>query len=127
MDTKLVRVLQVPVDPSPNAFAGLLRLEGDQIRRDVFTLLCPEDTESRSLLAGYTIVYPGCTTKGHSHADREEVYYFVRGQGVMVVDGKEIEVAAGDSFYLPYGPLHTTRNVSPMPLEFFWITIRRQS
>jgi mannose-6-phosphate isomerase-like protein (cupin superfamily) len=127
MEPKLIQALKVPVEPSPSAFTKLLRAEGDNVRRDVFSLLCPEDTESGALQAGYTIVYPGCTTKGHTHPDCEEVYYFVRGKGVMVADGKETEVSAGDTYYLPFGPFHTTRNPNHVPLEFFWIVIRKKN
>lgn len=101
----------------------LLHQEGDQVRRDVFPLLAREDTASRRVMAGYTVVYPGCTTNGHAHSDREEIYHFARGSGVMIVDGCETEVAAGDTLYLPPGPFHTARNPSALPLEYFWVTI----
>ena len=106
-----------------SSFAALLRQEGDHIRRDVFMLLNPEDSVSGRLQVGMTIVYPGCSTKGHSHPDREEVYFFLRGRGIMGADGQEWEVKAGDTFYVRPGPFHTTRNPYAMPLEFFWITI----
>ena len=107
-----------------SAFAALLRVAGDEVRRDVFTMIRPEESASGRILAGYTTIYPNCGTRGHEHGDREEVYYFTRGRGVMVVDGKETEVAAGDTFYLEPGPFHITRNTSDLPLEYFWITIR---
>jgi len=123
---KTVEMGKVPVETSASAFAALLRQNGDEIRRDVFNLVLPQDTEGGVLHAGYTIVYPGCRTKGHSHADREEVYYFVRGNGIMGVDDEEFEVAAGDACYVPFGPFHTTRNPHSVPLEFFWITIQKK-
>jgi mannose-6-phosphate isomerase-like protein (cupin superfamily) len=106
-----------------SSFAALLRQEDDNIRRDVFMLLNPEDSVSGRLQVGITIVYPGCSTKGHSHPNREEVYFFLRGRGIMGADGQEWEVKAGDTFYVKPGPFHTTRNPYDMPLEFFWITI----
>lgn len=120
----LQRSADMKVEESGSAFAALLRQKGDEIRRDVFLMLAPEQTASGRLQVGYTIVYPGCTTRGHEHADREEVYYFTKGSGVMVVDGEEYKVAAGDTFYLKPGPFHTTRNTSDFPLESFWITIK---
>ena len=123
---KMVEMFKVPVETGTSGFAALLRQEGDKIRRDVFNLILPQDTEGGVLHAGYTIVYPGCKTKGHVHPDREEVYYFVRGKGIMGVEDKDYEVAAGDTFYVPFGPFHTTRNPNSVPLEFFWITIQKK-
>ena len=120
----LHRAADMKVEESGSAFAALLRGKGDEIRRDVFLMLTPEQTASGRLQVGYTIIYPGCTTRGHEHADREEVYYFTKGSGVMVVDGEEYEVMAGDTFYIGLGPFHTTRNTTDFPLECFWITIQ---
>jgi mannose-6-phosphate isomerase-like protein (cupin superfamily) len=123
---KVVKMSDVQVETGPSSFAALLRQQGDEIRRDVFNLILPQDTDGGVLHAGYTMVYPGCRTKGHTHPDREEVYYFVRGRGVMGVDGREYPVSAGDTFYVPFGPPHTTRNPYSEPLEFFWITIQKK-
>ena len=110
-----------------SSFAALLRQEGDEIRRDVFMLLNPEDSASGRLQSGVTIVYPNCRTKGHAHPDREEVYFFLSGRGAMGVDGQEWEVKAGDTFYVSPGPFHTTRNPYDVPLEFFWITVKAET
>lgn len=120
----LQRRADLNVEESGSSFAALLREREDEIRRDVFLMLGPEQTASERLEAGYVIIYPGCTTRGHDHADREEVYYFTKGSGVMVVDGGEYEVTAGDTFYIEPGPSHTTRSSTDFPLEFFWITIK---
>jgi mannose-6-phosphate isomerase-like protein (cupin superfamily) len=123
---KLVEFFKVPVETGVSAFKALLRQENDEIRRDVFNLVLPQETDGGVLHAGYTIVYPGCRTKGHTHPDREEVYYIVKGKGIMGVEDKEYEVEAGDAFYVHYGPFHTTRNPNSVPLEFFWITIQKK-
>jgi mannose-6-phosphate isomerase-like protein (cupin superfamily) len=120
---KLIRGDELQAVEGGSSFAALLRQEGDDIRRDVFMLLNPEDSSSGRLQAGITIVYPGCRTNGHAHADREEVYFFTQGRGFMGADGEEWEVKAGDTFYVRPGPFHTTRNPYDVPLEFFWITI----
>jgi mannose-6-phosphate isomerase-like protein (cupin superfamily) len=120
---KLIKGDELAALEGGSSFAALLRQEGDEIRRDVFMLLNPEESSSRKIQVGMTIVYPGCSTRGHSHADREEVYFFTRGRGIMGADGEEWEVEAGDAFYVRPGPFHTTRNPYDMPLEFFWITV----
>jgi mannose-6-phosphate isomerase-like protein (cupin superfamily) len=107
-----------------SAFSALLHVEGDEVRRNVFTMVTPEQSASGRITAGYTTIFPLCGTRGHEHGDREEVYFFTRGRGLMVVNDKETEVAAGDTFYLEPGPFHITRNTTDLPLEYFWITIR---
>ena len=119
----LQRLARSQAEESANAFASLLRQEGDQIRRDVFELLSPGQSASGRLQAGYTVVYPRCETRGHAHADREEVYYFTRGSGLMIVGEEELEVAAGDTLYVAPGVFHKTRVSGDFPLECFWITI----
>ena len=119
----LVRGSELRSVEGSSSFAALLREEGDNIRRDVFMLLNPEDSASGRLQSGITIIYPGCRTKGHAHGDREEVYFFKNGRGLMEVDGEKWEVTAGDTFYVSPGPFHITHNPYDVPLEFFWITI----
>lgn len=121
---KLIKAEDFHSEPGNSSFAALLREDSDRIRRDVFMLMNPEDSASGRIQVGITIVYPGCSTKGHAHPDREEVYYFLRGKGIMGANGKEWQVEAGDAFYVCPGPFHTTSNPNDAPLEFFWITIR---
>jgi mannose-6-phosphate isomerase-like protein (cupin superfamily) len=120
----LVKADELKSEKGGSAFAALLRQGGDNIRRDVFMLLNPEESDSGRIQVGKTIVYPGCRTKGHDHADREEVYFFTGGRGIMTADSEEWQVRAGDTFYVRPGPFHTTLNPYDEPLEFFWITIK---
>lgn len=127
MDTikgELIQATQLQAETGGSSFAALLRQEGDEIRRDVFMLLNPQDSASGKIQSGITIVYPGCRTKGHSHPDREEVYLILEGRGIMEADGQSWDVAPGDAFYVTPGPFHTTKNPHDFPLKFFWITIQ---
>jgi mannose-6-phosphate isomerase-like protein (cupin superfamily) len=121
---KLVKGNELRAAEGGNSFKALLREDGDEIRRDVLMLLNPQDSFSGRLESGITIVYPGCRTNGHAHADREEVYFFLEGRGTMGVGDEEWMVEAGDTFYVQPGPFHTTKNPYQTPLKFFWITIK---
>ena len=90
---------------------GLLREEDGDIRRDVFMLLNPEDSVAGRPQAGITIVNPRCSTGGHPHGDREEVYFFTQGRGIRGANGEEREVKAGDT---SLGPVHSIRRAAPM-------------
>ena len=94
---KLIQSEDLKSETGGSSFAALLRQEGDEIRRDVYMLINPEDSASGRIQSGITIVYPGCRTKGHAHPDREEVYLFLEGRGIMESDGETSEVQAGDS------------------------------
>lgn len=127
MDNQKGRLLsseKLKAETGGSSFNALLRQEGDEIRRDVFMLINPDESASGRIQSGITIVYPGCRTKGHAHPDREEVYYFLEGRGIMESDGEAWQVKAGDTFYVYPGPFHTTKNPYDFPLKFFWITIK---
>lgn len=126
MSAKHVVLHRTSEQGGASSLSALLKTPDDRVRRDVLMLLNPEDTDSGSLQVGYTIVHAQCTTRGHSHAELEEVYFFTHGRGVMVVDEEEMEVTAGDVVYVPFGPFHTTRNPYNQPLEFFWVTTPHQ-
>lgn len=120
---KLIKGDELKTLEGESSFSALLREQGDDIRRDVLMLFNQNDSVSGRLQSGITIVYPGCRTKGHAHADREEVYFFLEGRGLMGADGEEWAVKAGDAFYVAPGPFHTTSNPYDVPLKFFWITV----
>ena len=42
----------------------------------------------------------------HYHEKTDEVYYVIRGQGTMVLDGEEIELHEGVVVYVPRGVRH---------------------
>lgn len=44
----------------------------------------------------------------HYHARTDEIYYFIDGEGTMVLDDQEIEVHKGVVVYVPKGIKHKT-------------------
>ncbi len=92
--------------------------------RDTYFLIDPDDSPSRNLKMGYTIVYPTGKTTGHAHDDMEEVYYILSGNGKMVVGDDEFSIKEGDAFYVPFGEYHVTYNTGIQPLSILWVTGR---
>ena len=93
-----------------------------EILRDTYYLIIPEDSTSKNLTMGYTVIYPTGKTTGHAHADMEEVYYILSGKGKMVVDEEEFQIQSGDSFHIPFGKFHVTYNTGNQPLGMVWVT-----
>ena len=71
---------------------------------------------------------PGYSEGNHTHDEAhlgeplEEVYYFLKGSGVMYVDGEDVPVAAGEAVMVPPGSDHGFRNTGdgPLTLLLLW-------
>jgi mannose-6-phosphate isomerase-like protein (cupin superfamily) len=120
----LVNIEEMKPDEDGRSFRSAVRDRESEILRDTYFLIDPEDSPSRNLKMGYTIVYPTRRTTGHAHEDMEEVYFVLSGKGKMVVGEDEFPIEAGDAFYVPFGEYHVTYNVGIEPLAILWVTGR---
>ena len=59
-----------------------------------------------------TILHAGKQTRGHSHRDDDEVYYFVEGDGIMLLNNNALMVTAGDYVFVERGVFHKMVNTS---------------
>ena len=60
----------------------------------------------------------------HAHADAEQLYYVLRGQGKMIVDDETYPIREGDVIYLPAGAKHRAVNDSDDWMEHVIVTAR---
>ncbi len=95
-----------------------------EVLRDTYYLIDEKAGPSLRITCGHTTVYPTGSTTGHTHDDMEEIYYFISGEGVMVVGDDEFPVHAGDCLYVPPGEFHTTIQKGILPLVFVWNTCK---
>jgi mannose-6-phosphate isomerase-like protein (cupin superfamily) len=49
---------------------------------------------------------PGQATERHYHAESEELYYLLAGEGEMEIDGERAAVGPGDAILIPPGAWH---------------------
>lgn len=104
----------------------------DSLVYEFYEMDFPED--AGDLLFGTSIVYPGKVgneyfmTKGHFHEVLEtaEVYYCLKGEGVLMMENPEGEYdveqfTPGDAVYVPKRYAHRTINTGKEPLVFFWV------
>jgi mannose-6-phosphate isomerase-like protein (cupin superfamily) len=61
-------------------------------------------------------VPPGAATTLHRHRVSEELYYFIRGLGLMTLGTETFAVNAGDTVCIPPGTPHRVRNTGDGPL-----------
>jgi oxalate decarboxylase/phosphoglucose isomerase-like protein (cupin superfamily) len=91
---------------------------GGEIVKDNETYLLKDNKTLNNLVLSSTQLYRGQSTRGHSHAGQEEVYFFVRGTGVMIVDEEKFRVQSGDIILIPDGAFHRVINDGEMDLVF---------
>lgn len=91
-------------------------------QRTNFKLIDPTTVDSQHLTFGMVIVDAGGTCKpGHAHRDQEEIFFCVRGEGVVTLDGEKTNIKPYDAVYIPAGTFHELENPSKTPLEVLWI------
>ncbi len=91
---------------------------GGEVVKDNETYLLKDNKTLKNLVLSSTKLYRGQATRGHSHAGQEEVYFFVQGTGMMIVDEEKFRVNAGDIILIPDGAFHRVINDGEMHLVF---------
>jgi mannose-6-phosphate isomerase-like protein (cupin superfamily) len=95
-----------------------IRNIGGDVVKDNETYLLRDNKFLNNLVVSSTFLKPNQSTRGHSHAGQEEVYYFVDGNGRMELDGEVFDVREGDVVLIPDGVFHRVFNTTDRPLYF---------
>lgn len=66
--------------------------------------------ESPRLLVGLNAFEPGQEHRLHAHAGQDKVYHVLEGQGLFLLEARELPMAAGDLLVAPEGVPHGVRN-----------------
>lgn len=67
---------------------------------------------SRQVLVGLNAFEPGQAHALHAHAGMDKVYHVLAGEGVFLLEGRELPMRAGDLLVAPDGVPHGVRNTS---------------
>lgn len=65
-----------------------------------------DNCELNTLTLSSTDLKPNKSTTGHKHLGQEEIYQFVRGDGILELGERNIVVKAGDMALIPDGVFH---------------------
>ena len=68
--------------------------------------------ESARLLVGLNAFEPGQEHALHAHAGQDKMYHVLEGDGVFLLEGRELSMHAGDLLVAPEGVPHGIRNTS---------------
>jgi oxalate decarboxylase/phosphoglucose isomerase-like protein (cupin superfamily) len=94
---------------------------GGEVVKDNETYLLTDNKTLRSLVLSQTVLHKGHQTRGHRHPGQEEVYFFLLGNGQMIVGEEDTEpftVTGGDIVLIPDGAFHRVVNTGVMDLTF---------
>ena len=79
---------------------------GGSITKEDDRYIVKDNNLLKNLVVSSTDLKPMKSTSGHEHKGQEEVYFFVKGNGRMELDGKEINVDVGDTVLIEDGVFH---------------------
>jgi mannose-6-phosphate isomerase-like protein (cupin superfamily) len=81
-------------------------------------LINPEFAGSKKISLATIFVDPHKSSKPHCHEVTEEIYYFIRGHGKVIVEDQAFNVGPGSAVYIPLRKLHQVINTSSTRLKF---------
>ena len=91
---------------------------GGEVVEDNDTYLVKDNKTLNNLILSSTTLHPKKETDGHSHEGKEEIYYFIKGSGEMILRYDIFEVKAGDVVMVPDGAFHQIQNTTDEDLYF---------
>jgi len=94
--------------------APFITKDGSEIR----SILDRTNSTAANQSLAETTLPAGAETEEHYHPQTEEIYYVLRGRGLMTLEGEKREVRPGDGILIPPGTSHRIRNIEGEPLVF---------
>ena len=91
---------------------------GGEITKDNETYVLEDNNLLEHMTLSKTTLKPSQSTRGHLHDDLEEVYFFTKGEGKMVLGEEEFDVKAADIVLIPQGKFHRVINNKNESMEF---------
>jgi len=100
------------LDRTLNAVRDIGMLVTDNERYAIY------DLDVNELTLSVTELKPRQETRGHSHEDASEIYFFISGSGRMQVGIEQYYVEKGSLLFVPGGEFHKVINLSKERLVF---------
>jgi len=79
--------------------------------------------ETSRLNVTHVRIKPGETVPSHTHADEDQVYWVVSGDGYVELDGVRTTVAGGSGVLIPLGTEHAIANTGSEPLDYVFFVV----
>lgn len=94
---------------------------------DIHFLNCVnKDTIPNCRLLSFMTIPPKCSIGEHEHVKETECYVIQSGEGLIIDNGKEYQVVAGDVVLTGDGDKHSVFNKGDAPLEILAFIVMNQ-
>ena len=86
------------------------------------TLISADRTPTTAMTAGVAELAPGASDDFHLHRHAQpEIYYFLEGEGLVLIDGVEHPVCKGSTVYVPGNAWHASRNTGATVMRLLYV------
>jgi len=83
-------------------------------------LLKGHQTNSHITQVAMGTLRPGETVEKHEHEDMEESFYFLEGEGIYKIAGKDYPLQSGTYIHIPAKTAHELFAMGSKPLQFLY-------
>jgi quercetin dioxygenase-like cupin family protein len=85
-------------------------------------IVSPNTTDSEIFDYRISTYQPGAYVQSHVHQVQEQIYHFLSGEGMLILDGVKHIMRTHDVAYIPPGVVHELHNTGLDSLVFLVIT-----
>jgi len=102
------------------------QMRGGKGKVEITHIFTNEEFKGKARLCAQITLEPGCSIGLHEHVNEDEIFYFIKGEGRVIDNGKEYFIKAGDSLLTGGGDSHSVENTGCELLVFVAIILLYQ-
>lgn len=91
-------------------------------KSEIREIFHPSNSEIKTMGIAEATVDVGESTKYHYHSVSDEIYYILKGIGILEIEGDVKEVRENDCVFIPVRSRHKIKNVGKVPLKILCIS-----
>jgi mannose-6-phosphate isomerase-like protein (cupin superfamily) len=99
------------------------RMRGGTGEMEILHIFKQQELKGKIRLLAHLCLKQNCSVGYHTHEHEEEIFYILKGRGIVQDNDKEYEVGPGDAILTGDGAGHAIRNEQSEPLELMAIIL----
>lgn len=99
------------------------QMRGGKGSVEILHIFKQEELKGKARLCAKITIAPGSSIGLHQHDNEEEIFYVVKGKGMVNDNGTLTEVKAGDAIITGNGASHAVENTGEEPLEMIAVIL----